>query len=240
MDCFQFAIGRRKFVLFFLKSEVVFASTIDTFRRLFARDHPSDDCPNQRLKGDFFACAPPATVQEALEAAARKRGLTPPVSWRSLVAARHNKHLRIYENIAYQELVDSLGSDGVFVSREELAGCSGVLEPRLMDLSQNPEKRCRMSPRLKTLLTQTFVWSQNLERPLLGEEHLAAQGVALFDHCDPSGMFLCPYRDSLRRVRPQATSIRRSVVTCADRKLDFGLLETRGPTRTSWHSPPPD
>jgi hypothetical protein len=48
---------------------------------------------------------------------------------------------------------------------------------------------------LCTLLKKTVVWSMKKSRPMLGEEHLVAQGVpALEMHSINQGLFFCPYQ----------------------------------------------
>ena len=78
-----------------------------------------------------------------------------------------------------------------------LAEVESLLRPCLADKGQDPESRPRLHPHLMTLLTRSSIWSFKKNRVALGEEHLAAQGVPVFENCTVNGLFQCPYKSML-------------------------------------------
>ena len=119
-------------------------------------------------QGDMFFGAPISTIKLAMSKEARKMGFDSmdPICWMQVLNAGNKSRLQGYLNLEPKKLEAECGVK----ERERWP-------PRVFDLSQNPTVTPRSGPRLCTLLRHSLLWSMKLERPLLGDEHLMAQGV---------------------------------------------------------------
>jgi hypothetical protein len=202
----------RKFVLFFLRKSTVVLSDVNLIPMMFGRSLPTVGC-SAEMMGDMFACAPAAVVQDVLEKEAAKKGLSPPIQWRTILSSGHQQHLRLYEQLRKTRLQAEVlrrwvdDAFEVFDFNFDMDNVEeSMLDPCLVDLSQNPVQRQRISKHLMTLLQQSFIWSMKLKRPLLGQEHLVAQGVPVFEFesTTPSCSFRCPYASVIPELSQHA------------------------------------
>ena len=146
-----------------------------------------EDCEASMQQGDMFFGAPISTIKLAMSKEARKMGFDSmePMSWMQVLNAGNKSRLQGYLNLESKKLEAECGVK----ERERWP-------PRVFDLSQNPTVTPRSGPRLCTLLRHSLLWSMKLERPLLGDEHLMAQGVPVYGDLTQN-VFCCPYSQSL-------------------------------------------
>lgn len=189
----------RTFLSFHKKATVVSCSSIDTFVDIFGCAPPSDDCPSSRLQGDMFWCAPAAIVQDELRKEATRHGLELPVEWPNLLSPGNSSRLQGYEELRMDYLSAhlELPRDVLHLADE---GGRDQLPPIICDLSQEPTERPRLASHLMTLMQKTIPWSFRMQRPLLGQESLVAQGVPVFDFLTDGGRFQCPYAPLLDQM----------------------------------------
>ena len=195
----------RHFCVLVLKASGSLATcSLDSFLQIFCRARPVDG-----LKGHAFWCAPAGTLEAMRSRLAEKRRVHMTAaftSWRSLLSLADQARLRKYDSALetkrLTELAAQIADEGQ--SGSSLHGRTYDKEDLLSEkLICNPRQNegCKMGSLtafVPTLLRKSVIWSQEVDRFLIGKEHLVVQGVPAFAP-EPGfeGRFIPPWAESM-------------------------------------------
>jgi hypothetical protein len=229
-DLGYYVSRRRLFMIGTKKTTCSFISDMTEFRATFFKAKPvADNCDAGRLRCDMFFGASEEKVLEALEARALQRGVvwdpvTQPLTWFSVLPPAAQINIPSYQEREWQQKRPRLIEAGVPPSDFEKEPTASIKEPRVADFSQTPgERGGRCVQHVPTLLQSSEFWSMNLQRVMLGDEHLGAQGVAVYDDLGNglSPLAPCPYKRILHEL---SDSEKRSLAGNAIHIPAFGCL----------------
>jgi hypothetical protein len=189
---------KRRLSVMVLREAGFLAATMDTFEKMFFKHRPSSS-----PKGHMFFCAPPKVAVNVLERLSAENGLSGhgKLEWKRVIPPGDARRLEACER-GYQDFMDSVlvksnisEDDCMFLDDDERLKdlqFSLMCMP-IINVAQAFDKKggtAVSGNQVPTLMTSSALYSLFLERPMLGPEYLACQGIPAFH--EENGLFCKP------------------------------------------------